>query len=219
MAPLTTLWIFALSTGEGRTASILRSDFLVKTLGPNGFHSYLFHQFIVQWYMAATRHGQVSVNDPRFIRNPTLIPHNFVTNLSQFWNWWQFRKTFYWFSPQPCPVEWYEYFYLILIVDKFSSVIEKSVLPIAKDVTNRLIGCFLIDESEEAEIGECKSPGVHAYPFRHSFQADVAKRICTDIEKMTGIEPEIDSTMARSTCLRWHPRDSWDDQLLFFYKG
>ena len=60
MAPLTTLWIFALSTGEGRTASILRNDFLVKTLGPNAYNCYLFYQFIGQWYMAATRHGHVS---------------------------------------------------------------------------------------------------------------------------------------------------------------
>ena len=34
MAPLTTLWIFALSTGKGRTALILRSDYFAKTLGP-----------------------------------------------------------------------------------------------------------------------------------------------------------------------------------------
>lgn len=60
MAPLTTLWIFAMSTGEGWTASILRGNFLVKTLGPNAYNCFLFHQMIGQWYIAATRPGTVS---------------------------------------------------------------------------------------------------------------------------------------------------------------
>ena len=69
MAPITTLWIFALSTGAGRTASFLRGDFLVNTLGPNAYNCYLFHQMIGQWYIAATRSGKVSLNAPRLLRN------------------------------------------------------------------------------------------------------------------------------------------------------
>lgn len=55
MAPLTTLWIFAMSTGEGYTAHLLRGEFLVNVLGPNGYNCFLFHQPIGQWYFAATR--------------------------------------------------------------------------------------------------------------------------------------------------------------------
>eukprot|EP00957_Ditylum_brightwellii_P211969 15366816-Ditylum_brightwellii.AAC.1 len=37
------------------------------------------NQVVAQWYFAVTRPGS-------------------------FWNWWQYRKNMYWFSPQPCPV-------------------------------------------------------------------------------------------------------------------
>lgn len=61
MAPLTTLWIFAMATGEGYTAAILRGDFLVHTLGPNSYNCFLFHQMVGQWYSAATRGGKQSI--------------------------------------------------------------------------------------------------------------------------------------------------------------
>lgn len=61
MAPLTTLWIYAMATGEGYTAAILRGDFLVNTLGPNSYNCFLFHQMVGQWYTAATRPGEVRV--------------------------------------------------------------------------------------------------------------------------------------------------------------
>ena len=77
-APLTTTWIFALSTGKGFTASILSSRFLVKTLSPSSYNCFLFHQIIGQWYYFVTR--------------------------GIWWNWWRFRKTQTWFSPSPCPV-------------------------------------------------------------------------------------------------------------------
>ena len=60
MAPLTTLWIFAMSTGEGWTASFLRRDILVNTLSPTAYNCFLFHQMIGQWYIAVTRPGVVS---------------------------------------------------------------------------------------------------------------------------------------------------------------
>ena len=96
-APLTTLWIFALATGEGLTAMLLRNRFLSDNLAPNAYNCFLFHQMVGQWYFAATRNGVM-------------------------WNWWRFRKDMYWFSPQPCPVEWYEYFYLVALVVCFSKL-------------------------------------------------------------------------------------------------
>lgn len=44
MAPLTSLWIYALSTGRGYTAMLLRHPFLVSTLSPLSYNCFLFHQ-------------------------------------------------------------------------------------------------------------------------------------------------------------------------------
>ncbi|USU94953.1 hypothetical protein QFB56_01155 [Acinetobacter pittii] len=52
-----------------------------------------------QWYYAITRHGH-------------------------WWNWWEHRKSFYWFSPEPVPVEWYEYFYLVGLVVLFAKLVQ-----------------------------------------------------------------------------------------------
>ena len=107
MAPITTLWIYALSTGEGFTAAFLRSSSISQTLAPNAYNCFLFHQMVGQWYYAATRKGTM-------------------------WNWWRFRKSFYWFSPGPCPVEWYEYFYVVGLVVGFSNLMD-TIIPIVTE--------------------------------------------------------------------------------------
>lgn len=150
MCPLTTLWIFAMSTGEGYTASVLRADFLVNTLGPNAYNCFLFHQMIGQWYYAATRPGE-------------------------FWNWWQYRKGFYWFSPGPCPVEWYEYFYVVGMVVAFSHFMDNTGTPVVKRIGEAILGLFKAEKEEE--------------------DVDIGETLCSLIEKMTGIEPEMDSTL------------------------
>ena len=66
--PLTTVWVFAISTGRGFTCKVLRANFLYVTLSPHSYNCFLFHQMVAQWYYAATRPGS-------------------------FWNWWQYRKT------------------------------------------------------------------------------------------------------------------------------
>lgn len=150
MCPLTTLWIYAMATGEGYTAAFFRGDFIVNTLGPNSYNCFLFHQMIGQWYYAATRPGE-------------------------FWNWWQYRKSFYWFSPGPCPVEWYEYFYVVGIVVAFSDFMDSVVMPGANDMIDWITVCIK-GEPEEEDI-------------------DIGETLCGLIEKMTGIEPEMDSTL------------------------
>jgi hypothetical protein len=45
----------------------------------------------------------------------TLRPHP-----GQWWNWWSYRKAFYWFSPQPSPVKGYEFFLLVILVVLFA---------------------------------------------------------------------------------------------------
>ncbi|ROS01646.1 acyl-CoA synthetase (AMP-forming)/AMP-acid ligase II [Sinobacterium caligoides] len=98
-APITLLWIFALCTGKGVTARVLRLNPIVNILAPTAYACFLFHQMVGQWYYAATRNGE-------------------------WWNWWAYQKDFYWFSPQPVPVEWYEYFYVIGLVVIFSKIVQ-----------------------------------------------------------------------------------------------
>ena len=105
IAPLTTIWIFALSTGEGWTASILRSIFYVETIAPHAYNYFLFHQPVGQWYLAATRNGH-------------------------WWNWWRYRKIMYWFSPSAVPVEWYEYFYVVILTVGFFSLMNTTAMPL-----------------------------------------------------------------------------------------
>lgn len=98
-APITVLWVFALSTGQGLTARILRLNPISQTLATTAYACFLFHQVVGQWYYAITRNGE-------------------------WWNWWSYRKDFYWFSPQPIPVEWYEYFYVVGLVVIFGKMVQ-----------------------------------------------------------------------------------------------
>merc|ERR1712129_17403 len=148
-APITTLWIFALSTGEGFTAMLLRNTTLSDNLAPNAYNCFLFHQMVGQWYYAATRNGTM-------------------------WNWWRFRKTMYWFSPGPCPVEWYEYFYVVIMVILFSKLMT-ALEPKIGNVLDKLKGLFFTAEENDVE--------------------DTGEVLRGIIEGMTGIEPEMDFTL------------------------
>lgn len=98
-APITLLWIFALATGQGFTARILKSHYISLGLAPTALSCFLFHQIIGQWYYSITRGGE-------------------------WWSWWTHQKAFYWFSPQPVPVEWYEFFYVVGLVVLFSRLVQ-----------------------------------------------------------------------------------------------
>jgi hypothetical protein len=110
-APVTTLWIFALSTGEGWTASILRRPFLVDVIAPHAYNCFLFHQPVGQWYFAATRKGH-------------------------WWNWWRYRKTMYWFSPEPVG---------------FSSVMNATAMPLMSAIFNS-VGKAVFGNSKEEDF-------------------------------------------------------------------
>ena len=145
-APLTTLWIFSLSTGEGVTASILRTSFLVDIIAPHSYNCFLFHQVVGQWYYAATREGH-------------------------WWNWWRYRKSMYWFSPQPCPVEWYEYFYLVGLTVSFSALINSTVQPFMTELFAAFKTIIFGDSDEDVEVKEA---------------------LLEAIEDMTGFAPELE---------------------------
>ena len=103
-----------------------------------------------QWYFAATRNGHM-------------------------WNWWRYRKEFYWFSPGPCPVEWYEYFLVVGLTVFFSKLMDDRVMPFVSTLYHKVREWIVgPDENEDEDIEEV---------------------LCTIIEKMTGIEPNHDSTL------------------------
>lgn len=151
VAPLTTAWIFALSTGEGFTAYALRSNFLVESFAPHSYNCFLFHQPIGQWYYAATRKGH-------------------------WWNWWRYRKTMYWFSPSPVPVEWYEYFFLVILTVGFSALMNVTAMPVVNAFLANVQIFFGNQSSNKETI---------------STQDAVAEAI----EDMTGLNPELDWTL------------------------
>ena len=149
--PLTTLWIFALSTGQGWTAQFFRWDFLSATLSPHAYNCFLFHQVVPQWYFAA-----------RF---------------GSFWNWWNYRKKMYWFSPAPCPVQWYEYFFVVVLVVFFSHAMNS-----IQSATGELLWKLWVQVK-----GEEKIEGVD--------DEDIAKLLLGIIEGLTGIEPKLEFTL------------------------
>ena len=95
-----------------------------------------------------------------------------ATRNGAWWNWWNYRKSFYWFSPHPCPVEWYEYFYLVGIIVAFSQFVEHTLLPAILKVFR------FLDRRRGAEE-----------------DVDVTQTLFKIIEGVTGIEPEIESTL------------------------
>lgn len=151
IAPLTTTWIFALSTGEGWTASILRTPFYVEVIAPHAYNCFLFHQPVGQWYLAATRQGH-------------------------WWNWWRYRKTMYWFSPSPVPVEWYEYFYVVILTVGFSALMNATAMPVVSGIIS-LIGEVVFGVSNDDD------------------DIDMEDALIVAIEDMTGFAPELDWTL------------------------
>ena len=143
-APVTTLWVFALSTGEGVTAKLFRSRFLVETLSPTSYHCFLFHQIISQWYFVATR--------------------------GLWWYWWGARKEFYWFSPKPCPVEWYEYPYLVIL-----TVCWAKLMVAVEQLVDK--GMEMISELVSSKDDDDDTP--------------TAEVLCKGIEDLTGIGPQL----------------------------
>jgi len=148
-APLTTLWIFSLSTGKGLTASFLRTPFLIETIAPHSYNCFLFHQMVGQWYYAATRNGH-------------------------WWNWWRYRKSMYWFSPAPCPVEWYEYFYVVGLTVSFSALMNATAQPIM-NAAMAWLKRIIFGESDP--------------------KVSVEEALLDAVEDMTGFEPELDWTL------------------------
>ncbi len=81
----------------------------------------------------------------------------------------------YWFSPAPCPVEWYEYFYLVGLTVCFSSLMNATMQP----MMNTILIC-----AKNLIFGETDCDGV-----------TIEESLLAAIEEMTGFTPELDWTL------------------------
>lgn len=99
LMPVMVLWLYGLAVGKGFTAALFSKSIFVNTLAPVSYNLYLFHQWVGQMYFLITR--------------------------QQWWSYWRYRKPFFWFSPQPVPVAWWEYFFVVILTTFFSMLMAK----------------------------------------------------------------------------------------------
>lgn len=97
-SPICFIWLYGLAVGKGVTANILANDIVVVYLAPASYNIYLFHQFVYEWYWFFTRNY-----------------------------WWSKPKSFFWFSPLPTPVPYWEFFIVLFITVGLSLVLEHKV--------------------------------------------------------------------------------------------
>ncbi|CAB9511065.1 7a-methyl-1,5-dioxo-octahydro-1H-inden-4-yl [Seminavis robusta] len=98
LAPFGFLWFWGLAVGTGYTSKLFSIPIVVEWLAPASYNMFLFHQPVSEWYFLATR-GE----------------------------WWAYPKTFFWFSPYPYPVAFWEFFIVAAIVVALSVVMEAYV--------------------------------------------------------------------------------------------
>ena len=82
----------------------------------------------------------------------------------------------FWFSPDPCPVEWYEYFYLVILIVGFSSLMNATAEPFMAAVVNFFKVLLSGSDDSEEEI-------------------DAEQTLIDAIEDMSGFAPELDWTL------------------------
>jgi hypothetical protein len=80
----------------------------------------------------------------------------------------------YWFSPSPVPVEWYEYFYIVILTVGFSALMNVTALPLMNTFLNS-IAIVLGKVSDE--------------------ESDTEDSLISAIEDMSGFAPELDWTL------------------------
>jgi len=154
--PLICLWIALLSMPSvSYTARFLEQPLFAETLGPAAYGCFLYHQIVGQWYFLATR--------------------------KRIWDWWTFRKEYYWFSPKPMPGAWYEFFFVVMLVTIFSMFVNTFVAThlskgwaMLGTLYNFVTGASDQDEDIESALD----------------------LIIATVEELTGGSPDIDTSMA-----------------------
>jgi len=122
--PLIAVWIALLSMPtRSLTSRVLEWRPLAEVLGPTSYGCFLFHQIICQWYWWITRSpaaqpGEISLAGmyevyPEAFERPYPPTAFNYTSIKRDYTWWNFPKYYYWFSPLPLPVAWFEFFYVV----------------------------------------------------------------------------------------------------------
>ena len=153
-APLMVLWLYAMAVGRGLTCRLLSTPLLSRTLAPISYNVYLFHQLVGQLYFLATRH--------------------------EWWSYWRYRKHFFWFSPQPVPVGWSEYFVVLILTTWLAMLLAR-------------IDPWLIARWEAARSVIARCCGGGGEGDKAASTLDI---VLDEIEKLTGAPVEPDWSLA-----------------------
>ncbi len=81
----------------------------------------------------------------------------------------------YWFSPAPCPVEWYEYFYLVGLTVCFSTLMNVTMQPMVNALLTNLKN-LVVGENDFDDV-------------------TIEESLLVAIEEMSGFAPELDWTL------------------------
>lgn len=163
--PLIAAWITLLAIPEASlTSRALSWPPLARTLAPTAYGVFLFHQIVGQWYWWATRAGASDA-----------LLRSVPGHGSGDWTWWEYPKEYYWFSPQPLPVAWYEFPQVVAATTLFSAWVNAVVLAPLTRLYSKAVGLAL-------GRGGARDAALSA----HDVVADT-------VEEMTGLKDVSDS--------------------------
>ena len=142
-SPLIAVWIALLSMPQGSFTTRFLESKTLTFLAPTSYGCFLFHQIVGQWYWWITRSAGSDVD---------------VGHMDD-WSWWAYPKEYYWFSPQPLPVAWYEFFLVVALVTAFAAFVDRALnarmtvvwIKIVKFVA-RLFGAAADDSSTSKSV-------------------------------------------------------------------
>ena len=116
--PLIAAWIALLAIPNlSATSRVLSWNPLSRSLAPTAYGCFLFHQIVGQWYWWITRSGAKIDGSGTY-----------AASLKGDWSWWSYPKNYYWFSPQPMPVAWYEFYSVVSLTTLFSAFVNAVAL-------------------------------------------------------------------------------------------
>jgi len=154
LLPVMVLWLYGLATGEGYTVKLFSMSLFTDILAPISYNLYLFHQWVGQIYYLVTR--------------------------MEWWSYWRYRKSFFWFSPAPVPVAWWEYFFVVILTTFLSFGLAK-------------IDPWMISkwEAGRRKVRNLLFPG-----SSNTEDLTTLQLILQEVENLTGSEVEPDWTLA-----------------------
>jgi hypothetical protein len=117
VCPVGFLWFFGIAVGKGVTSWIFSGRLVLNWLAPASYNMFLFHQPVSEVYYVLTR-GE----------------------------WWGYPKSFYWFSPEPFPVNGWEIPIVMGIVIAISIFMEQYVNEWLVSQCSSLLNCWAKSE-------------------------------------------------------------------------